>query len=506
MVSRWLHLLLTRCKEPSGPTRRKIEYLPIARELETFGGRDLAAIEHELAKLSSQRTHHDVNEWGLVDIEGLIMSLKSRLPAEIAFALGTMSVLSTMRGNTPNSGYPLPLSEDMLEELLDFLEEMAFGDPDESSSSKHEASIEQPYQFTHRELCELAVEEASHPFYGLTDPTSSRPSGPLPTPVEYVLAVTNLLRNFSLTSENQVFMGKLPRVTEILLRLSSFRGGRRRTPTPLVDCLTLRDLVQVRRDVLHIFLNIAQHVDLTTQSQLVVRQAFSLAMSFLNDPLEAISPSVYHMQYEGTNHVVPPPNVTDLALEYFSKLALSDGNRRAISEAVSDADQWALLEALVHRMPISDMDYKVTVTEHWLPYTERMVFSIYCLAFIASPQLKERIRSTRSLGLSLIFMRMIKRYTIVGQNEYRHYFSISCRRAIETLKLLDEGGNSFDTPQAVMPQVAFGMGYGEQGNTKVEVGSGLLGGYQEDITWGVLRSSNMDAFTFSELESLARVG
>ena len=105
----------------------------------------------------------------------------------------------------------------------------------------------------------------------------------------------------------------------------------------------------------------------------------------------------------------------------------------------------------------------------------------------------------------MILLRMIRRYTMQTPAEQRQFYTMSIPRAIETLKLIDEGENSFDTPQMAMPAVAFGMGYGEQGNSKIEVGTGLLGGYQEDVTWGIMVNT-LDGTMFSELESLSRVG
>lgn len=76
------------------------------------------------------------------------------------------------------------------------------------------------------------------------------------------------------------------------------------------------------------------------------------------------------------------------------------------------------------------------------------------------------------------------------------------------MKLVDEGKDSFETPENTMPAVAFGMGYGEDGHNLDEMGNGLLGGYQDEITWGILRSNILaqDILMFSEMESLARLG
>ena len=73
------------------------------------------------------------------------------------------------------------------------------------------------------------------------------------------------------------------------------------------------------------------------------------------------------------------------------------------------------------------------------------------------------------------------------------------------LRLVDEAGDSFDLGPSTMPALAFGMGYGEHGETRVEKGMGLLSGYLEDVIWGVGMGREVDEPMFSELTSLVRV-
>jgi hypothetical protein len=79
------------------PSRRKIKYVPLAREVETFGGQDLKFIEAEKANLPQQQPLRDINEWGNVDTEALTMSICSRLSTELLYALTTFMLLSTMQ-------------------------------------------------------------------------------------------------------------------------------------------------------------------------------------------------------------------------------------------------------------------------------------------------------------------------------------------------------------------------------------------------------------------------
>ena len=97
------------------PSRRKIEYVPFAREYDTAGGRDLKAINEEMAK-SAKRPHRDLPEWGAVDVEALMLSLRSRLSIELSYALTTITLISLIRGT--GAGYVVSSAPDLFEEAL----------------------------------------------------------------------------------------------------------------------------------------------------------------------------------------------------------------------------------------------------------------------------------------------------------------------------------------------------------------------------------------------------
>src|SRR6266540_607877 len=100
------------------PTRYKVEYVPLAHEVATYGGRDVDAIDKEWKHQMSRRPLRDINEWGVVDTDHLSMSLQSRLAIELSYALTTFTVLSTMRAQTPGSGFPIYNCPDLLDDAL----------------------------------------------------------------------------------------------------------------------------------------------------------------------------------------------------------------------------------------------------------------------------------------------------------------------------------------------------------------------------------------------------
>lgn len=268
----------------------------------------------------------------------------------------------------------------------------------------------------------------------------------------------------------------------------------------------MRDLLQVRRDAMHIFMDSASTINLSAHHPSVCIQLFELISSFLVDPFEAVGPfAVATMKGPNTSSVPPPPALAEMALELFTKVAQPDQNRLQLAKHVSQEDRWRLFEALLHRLPVSDRDYKLVMAESWFGYIDKLIFALYCLVFMAPPAVKHKIRRKTSLGFGPILLRMIKRFALQFPPEYRQIYVYSARRAIETLKLVDEGKDSFETPENSMPSVAFGMGYGEEGHNLDELGNGMLGGYQDEITWGVMRSAIMDGVTFNEMESLARL-
>ena len=171
-------------------------------------------------------------------------------------------------------------------------------------------------------------------------------------------------------------------------------------------------------------------------------------------------------------------------------------------------DQSALMfEALVHRLPVSDHDFHAIMREPWIGYVERLVLCLYALAFLAPPELKQRAQRDAALGFARVVLRLLRKLTLHTPVESRQTFASLIRRAIELLKVVDDAADAFDPGRAAMPTLAFGVGYGEQGDSRVERGQGMLCAYQEDITLGLMMHPEVvDAMLFAELESLVRVG
>jgi SWI/SNF chromatin-remodeling complex subunit SWI1 len=489
-------------------TRKKIEYIPLAREIDTYGGRDLDIIDAELAKANSRRPQRSVDDWGTVDIDGLTMSLRSRLPTELSYAITILSVLSTMRGHSPDTGFSLQQCDDLLDELLDLLREQAFAGTDE-------VYCEGETFWIHRDLVNLVRDHELQNFSGQPRVKThvALGNGPKPSPADIVFAILNLFRNFSLTGENQRFMSQHPEVLSLMLRICSLSPPSQgmangSLPSPASPALTLPEVVRARKDVLTIVSNLAPFTTLASHLPSTRTRLFELLASFLVEPHDLSSPAGIVVQSGAMNaNTVRPPVIIDLALEAFTKLAHPDTNRLALSRGIKSTWLWSLFSSLVHRLPVSSEDFAITMRMHdtWLSYLEKVVLSIYSICFLASPELKAKMRADRTLGFPKLILRMVKRFVSINHPDARQYFLVSSRRAVEALKLVDDGNDAFESPQTSGPMFAFGMGFGESDVKQLETGIGLLAAFQDDVTWSIMMMPHLDEVIFAELDSLSRI-
>ena len=491
-------------------TRTKIEYIPLAREVETYGGRDLNVLEEEHLR-AQRRPMRDINEWGTVDIEALTMSIRCRLTVELSYALTTLTLLSTMKGPTPGSGFPIAQCTDLLEEVLDLLEDEAF---DGVADTPHYCLTEDTPIPRHRELATLALESESLPFAGLKSEQYPRKisHGPPRRPSQIILTVMNIIRNLSVVPDNMQFMARHDRTLELVLRVCGVivpqDGGPLR---PVSPALSIPDVVNIRKDVLCILSNLSVMISFphsTSPSESTSRictRTFELVASILIEPADAIPPTQMLKLSGIPFYNCKPPSLADVALDVFTHVAHLDHNRKIFSTVIPQHWLWHLLETLIHRLPVSDADFAFLSRESWLSYLEKATMAIYAVAFLSPPELKKKIKSDRSLHFSQIMLRMAQRFAATNAPpEARQWFLSTARRAIEAMKAVDGGEDAFDTSQATQPTLAFGMGFGESGETNVERGMGMLAG-RRDAAWELLMQRDLDQTMFAELESLMRV-
>ena len=333
--------IATPAQAAAGPARpqqyrRKIEYVPLAREIESAGGRDVNQIQTELLRVAKGRQLRDINEWGRVHIDALTMSLRSRISTELSYALTTLVILSTMRGSTPDSGFPINQCGELLEEVLDLLEEAAFDDAEGSEISAQNLKI-----VTNRQLVNYAQEEISAPFAStkrLPGQNDLTRVGPVQRKGDVIRIILNILRNLSAVVDNVNFLGQHPVVSDLLLRLTYLQVSPDDVPRPASAALSLPDLISIRKEVLMIFVNLAGAVALSPSDNSKnerARQVFELVASYLIDPIDSISPVAFlvHSGVSTSLHA-RPPLLADAALEVFSRVSQPDVNRQVIANTV----------------------------------------------------------------------------------------------------------------------------------------------------------------------------
>ncbi|KAG1755134.1 uncharacterized protein EDB91DRAFT_274974 [Suillus paluster] len=487
-------------------TRTKVEYIPFAREIDFTGGRDFNALEEDYLR-SQRRPMRDINEWGTVDIEALTMSIRSRLTAELSYALTTITLLSTMRGPTPGSGFPILQCTELLEEVLDLLEEEAFGTiPDMDYRLGNGAEI-----VRHRTLVDGVLEKESMLFAGLEhrDPQYGT-RGPGHRAGNIVLTVTNLIRNLSVTPDNMLCLARHERTLDLVLRVCGITTSSDGTPKPTSPALALSDVINVRKDALHIFGNLSNYIVFPNPSSpsnattLTASRILEIIASILIEPSDSVPPTQFLKQSGVPFPHSRPSSIADLALDVFTRIGQLDCNRQVFSKVMPQSLIWRLLESLLHRLPVSDLDFAFLGRDPWLSYLEKTIMAIYTIAFFSPPELKKKIKTDRSLRFSQVLIRQVQRFvTVGGSPEVRQWHLAVARRAVETMKVVDEEDDAFDTSQSTQPTLAFGMGFSDANDSGIEKGVGLLAG-RRDATWELLMR-DLDAVMFSELESLMRV-
>ncbi|PPQ67356.1 hypothetical protein CVT24_011539 [Panaeolus cyanescens] len=483
------------------PMRRKIEYVPLARKIDTYGGRDLQTLDQDLATLTQRRPMRDPNEWGTVDIEGLCMSIRSRLSVELSYALTTFSLLSIMR-TEKGTGLGINMCGDLLDDLLDLIEQLAFEDQEDSPDIDSAKDVGR--QVTNRELVSLVQQLENDPFAAVEDHQGAKPVslGPTPRPANIIIVSVNIIRNLSSLDDNVEHLATHPRLVNLLLRICQFWEAPGEHILPCSKVLTLADCLMIRRDTMHIFASIAATIRFSSTSPtslLAARRALSLVASYLVDPSDSLSP-LASVQLAGIppHQNLKPPSLTDTALEVFTKLSQNDHNRQVIAKAVPQALLWSLLQNLVYRLPLNDVDFILLQRDSWLSFVEKVGLAIYSIVFLSPYELKQKIKSNRNLALKQVLFRLAQR--LLTMPKIGIY---TARRAIETMKLLDKAEELADASEPTMPPLSFGMGFTDTGNSRLEAGTGILGS-KRDVALEILMRRDLppDEVMFNELDSL----
>lgn len=451
--------------EPVVPPRRKrrrIEYRPLARPLDSHGGQDLQLVEQAYARAEKARPARKLPDLGLVDVHGLTMSLRSRMATEIAYALNVLTLIS-LQMTTEDKGmglrFPFEKCPDLLEELLDLLEETAFGLDDEgnprgpSDTAKGKEAAQAPQ--TYRELFRIIEEQANdlaphrpHPHTSTDDDHDS-----VLRPGETALAVVNVLRNLALAESNARYIAENERIAELFIRVANLPLRDPSAPaTPRWPArVSAADLMSLKKSAIELLSQVGNKIELDNLSSSTAQQALDLVLFFIRDAelqREAFAfdlsntPSVMSRVHQpnATSMTAIPPYL-HLGLAACARLALKDRNRSVIARLMDPEDLYRIFISLVSLLPISEKDFQIMTFETGLLFVHGAIMSLYNLAFLAPALVKARLRADPKIHKSLF--RIVRRLagTQVQSNDDDIYLLLA-NRSISILQLLDDGGEA----------------------------------------------------------------
>lgn len=416
---------------------------------------------------------------GLIDVHSLTMSIRSRLGSEVAFALNSLTLISSgMRTSSAENGFDFLLGTtgDLLEELLELLEETAFGIEDELEEEdleRMQAEKERiPTLVSYRELFRRVTEEVGD--LRPDDDQSDRDiDGAVSLgPIEVIISIVNILHQLALSSENARFMNGWGRgkVLDILVRVASLplrKDGLPKGRYPLQ--VTAADSMILKKNALEVLLNIGVEARLNQYSTRTATLLFQLLLFFIVDSDRHEDHLYFDLSATPSNSSkLPQPapsritHYLDLGLTAFARITLPDSNRFILSKLDPKFDMFTLFESLIHLLPVTEGDFSLVTNEAGLIFAENLAMCLYNLAFLAPTELKLRLRVVPSFTKSLL--RVIRRLIGAAGDPAENPFVVLCDRCVATLKLLSEvGGINSNMKEGEDDAPWFGIGmHGEE--------------------------------------------
>ncbi len=420
-----------------------MEYTPLHPPLPTIGGWDERAVASTFPKHNLGQLARSIHELGIVDMEAILMGMRSRLPRELGYALTVLSMLSMPHPEENIAGLPLKHLPEIYLELLDLISEAAFGDNGveawenqaESSKLKGIYASADLHRLSFVELEQLGQDVD----YGVVDDEKSkcqRPSEHTGEQTDIVLAGLNILRNFSLLPENQAIMASRPELLRLLATVSDaklcrFPGDLSMKPYSILEH------ARVRRDVVSILTNVGAFISLRSVPSQATLAIFRLISAFLSTGWEDIFAKESPYGPPATMLDGPPPHVLSInrALEALCKLAASDSNREVLARTPAD-EIISLFSGLIRLFPSSSRSFEAMHTmEDYLGHTESLALSLYSLAFLAPLSTRAEMRSVP--GAIGVITRIIYDTVGKGYDFKANPFGVLCRRLCETLGILN---------------------------------------------------------------------
>ena len=503
--------------------REKVEYVPLTRYTETVAGWDLNYIDEGHMHVAGRRRERNATDLGTVDIHSVVMSLRSRLAAEVSYSLNTLMLISLVVKTAPTDSHTIIFNlkscPALVDELLELLHEVVLGESDEadedeikpapvssvraptvrfatepellSDKAQGERKAAPPTPPTYRELFQLASQdelelresERSSPLDRMRGARGSYSKatelGFCPLPRAAMLSsIVTILRNIALNDENAKTLAEWPGFLELLMRIVDLALLQGSEPDPS-DKLALSavDLLAIRKDVLHLVNAMGLDLRLDKVPTRVSKSVFDLLYFFLADVDLIREPFYLDLSSYIASGRAPGPSVgrsqsVDVALAAFARVGVRDANRAVIARVTTDEQLFSLFERLMRLAPMSAGEFTLLSHEGSLVTTENLAMSLYNIVFLAPTSTKLRIRLVPAFTRSLL--RVVRRLGS-ARDKVAHQYTALLQRCLEVLVLLNEVGG-MASKQDVAGEPWYGRGMCPLDDDELEAAAGGSGG------------------------------
>lgn len=418
--------------------KQQITYIPKTRNVETYGGVDLKYFD----KFEIKPPVPHLNELGLIDIQALIMSLKSGMKMELTNALNVLTVLTVQpqihaQQQQQPPHLPLHQCDDLLDVLLDYLEQDILGtssrfptvdnhSDDSLSSSQKNDEQHVLSDLTYTDLFDMSLDEMKSLIPQLENSTSDV----WISLRERCLCIFNILRNLSFMGENMEYLARHPRFVKLLADIAdssrqiSVLDGRDTTgKNAWFVGIRRMDTLDFRKSILMIFSNIS--INLVLRQEKTAAVFVELTHDFLVN-----GPDTYYSL---------------LAIETWTKLTVNYDNRQLLYSLVSKEhifnliqDIWLELTAVIRRDFFSaDGRVMHAMTSNQLATLELTIIGLYnIVAIVQLENLKQQlVQKNKSIGM------MIIRLSITLAESGNPQFGLATKRGMELIRSLVCGGD-----------------------------------------------------------------
>lgn len=252
-------------------------------------------VSSTFAKHSLRQGTRPIHDLAVVDMEAILMGLRSRMPKELGYAVTVLNMLSMSHPEENINGLPLHHLREIFIELLDLTEEAAFGDEGWSgwlknwhdlNDVKEESALatddknscmdnlnKMPFSELERlgRDFDFSIYQDEEEYQWRKEETCGN--------TEIVLACINMLRNFSMLPDNQELMASYPQMINLLASISDARLCRLpgESRTKIKRPFSILELARIRRDCVSILVNIGEYVELLGYPRL---QALPFSVSY----------------------------------------------------------------------------------------------------------------------------------------------------------------------------------------------------------------------------------